>query len=270
MWNLEYELIAILLLTAIIGLIMGRFLCKNGETEERLKKQNIITAFKSAQVDLKYNEDKVTEQSSVITKQNEQISQLEEKISNFDMNLKSSERQRVTLLENLKELEKYKSRFEALTKEFNLQSEMVEKLKNTKGTNIEEIEGLRTSVNVLEKNKQILETKEVKLETQLKTTLDSNKTQAENITELQQLNEKNIKKIHELTQDMEKKMLELTKLQSYKNDMSIDIERLSFLETEYESLAENFNKLIEERDDLLSRIRAISSVVGAVGVDNNN
>ncbi|MCH9741346.1 MAG: hypothetical protein K0U38_11000 [Epsilonproteobacteria bacterium] len=294
MWNLEYELIAILMLAAIIGLLMGRFLCKSGETEERLEKKRVITAFKSTQFDLQKSEDKVTEQASMVTKQKESISQLEEDIVNLNMRLHSSETQRATLLENLKELEKYKSRFEALSKEFQVQSKMVETLKGVKSTKIEEVEGLKTAVKVLQQNKQELEGKESKLKEELDVTLDSSRNQTQKIKELHQLNENSMKAINEmsdqreeLSQKLEQSLAELESLHEhlrvkekayselgkqyseYKNGINIDSERLAFLEKEYEELGQNFNTVLVERDDLLSRIRAISSVVGAVGIDND-
>lgn len=295
MWSLEYELIAILLLVAIIGLFMGRFLCKSGETEERLQKKRIISTLKSTQIDLEKSEEKITEQTSLLTQQKEHISQLEEDIVNLNMRLNSSETQRVALLENLKELEKYKSRFEALSKEFQVQSQIVERLKGEKESKIEEVEGLNTSIKVLQQNKQELEHQTSKLKEELEVALDSNRGQNQQIKELHQLNDNHIKTINEITKQQEElnqkltqSLAELEQLQTelqakekayeklnnayseYQNGINVDSERLAFLEKEYEELGKNFNTILVERDDLLSRIRAISSVVGAVGIDENS
>lgn len=292
MWNLEYELIAILMLAAMIGLLMGRFLCKSGETEERLKKEKVIAAFKSAKLDLEASEARSYEQASVVTHQKESIRDFEENNSNLTMRLNTSEVQRQKLLEELKELEKYKSRFEALEQEFGVQSEQMNRLKEQKGTQIEAIEAQKTQINVLNHTIEELENKQKEREGELDTALDMNRKQGQKIKELYQLNENSMAAINDMSDQREalsdqleaaqgenkrleallhEKEEDFTLLEkefgTYKSSFSMDHERLQFLEKEYEVLGKNFNTVLMERDDLMSRIRAISSVVGAVGID---
>ncbi len=279
MWNLEYELIAILLLAAIIGLIMGRFLCKSGESEEKIKKEKITYAFKSAQSDLKEQVVTIEEQQESIKVKEQNISELEQENSNLTTRLNSSEEENQTLLEELKVLEKYKTRFEALTTEFDVQANFMESLKAKKGSALEEIEQFKVQTNTLkqnivnmeEKSREIVAYKE-KQEKLLDELGSMNKNQDKAINELTLLRDENSVSIEQGTQ-REKQLNQLVK------EHILEIERLKVMEEEYGSYKELFNeaKLLEleesrdrlytEREDLLSRLRAISSVVGAVGVE---
>ena len=292
MWNLEYELIAILILAAIIGVLMGRFLCKSGETEERLEKEKVITAFKSIKHDLIESQDRFEEQSSIMMHQKERISILEQDNSNFQMQLNSSEAERQKLLEELKELEKYRSRFEALSQEFDFQSQQVESIKSEKAQQLEEIESQKTNINVLEHALSELESKHAKVEAELDQALEVNRKEQQKLKEVYHLNDISMTALNDMTDQREQLSEELKEKReeskrlgdllhereedfallekefaAYKQSFNIDDERLSYLEKEFETLSQNFNTVLTDRDDLLSRIRAISSVVGAVGVN---
>jgi len=279
MWNLEYELITILLLAAIIGLIMGRFLCKSGESEEKIKKEKITYAFKSAQSDLKEQVGIIETQQEEMKTKEQNISELEQKNSNLTARLNSSEDENYKLLEELKVLEKYKSRFEALSKEFDVQSNFMETLKAQKSSGLEEIEQFKVQtnrlkqkiVNMEKESKEIVAYKK-KQEKYLDELLTTNKNQDKAINELTLLRDENSVSLEQGSQ-REKQLNQLVK------ENSLEIERLKEMEEEYRIYKEEFNevKLLElekikerlysEREDLISRLRAISSVVGAVGVE---
>jgi predicted RNase H-like nuclease (RuvC/YqgF family) len=152
MWNLELELIAIILIAAVIGLIMGRFLCKSGEADEKAKNVSNITAYKALEINFQKSEERLGEQVSVNHVHEDNIAEQEQNILNLKTKLTSSDKHSTKCLEDLKVLEKYKTRFEALTKEFNLQVEQIEVLKGVKSTNIETIDGFETSSRILEQN----------------------------------------------------------------------------------------------------------------------
>jgi peptidoglycan hydrolase CwlO-like protein len=59
---------------------------------------------------------------------------------------------------------------------------------------------------------------------------------------------------------------EINKLKNAKVERN---ERLEFLEKEYPTLVDKLNVSIADREDLMARIRAISSVAGAVGVEES-
>ncbi len=238
MWNLELELIVIILTAAIIGLLMGRFLCKSGEAEEKAKKASIITAYNALEIDFKKSEERLAEQLSVNHLYEDTIAEREQSILNLTTKLTSSEKHGAKHLEDLKVLEKYKTRFEALTKEFELQVKQIETLKGVKSTNTETIDGFETSSRILEQNFFTL-TKEHAKTTEI----------LEHITRLSQEQKEEIDKL--------------------KNSKIEKHERLAFLEEEYGEIIEKYNTAVEARDDLMARIRAISSVVGAVGVEDS-
>ena len=282
MWNLEYELIAILLLTAIIGLLMGRFLCKSGESEEKRAKDKVSYSLKSAQSDLVSLQVKADNQQETIKLHEQNLSQLEQDKSNLSSRLESSELQSQTLLLELKELEKYRTRYEALSKEFEVQSELMEELRTQKGSGLEEIEQFKVQTNTLKQNIANMEEENSgivayknKQEELLDELVTVNKNQEKTIQELTLLKDENSVRLEE----GEKLQTELE--QQVKENRE-EIEKLKEIEEEYAAYKEAFNEekllqveerlelLYEEREDLTSRLRAISSVVNAVGVEEED
>jgi len=249
MWSLEYELIAILLLAAIIGLLMGRFLCKSGENDERVKKKKVMGAYQSLKEAYSKGEERLVTQVSLNQEQEDSIAELEQMVSNLKTQLNSSDKHGAEHLDQLKVLQKYKTRFEALSNEFKLQESQIERLKEEKRGHIENIEGLETSNGILGQSLESLE--------------EMHEVTEENLENLTELNEEQRKKLEELTLSEEALRVQLDNYKMEKHD------RLEFLEKEYAVVAEKLNLVIDEKEDLMSRIRAISSVVGAVGVNES-
>jgi chromosome segregation ATPase len=282
MWNLEYELIAILLLTAIIGLIMGRFLCKSGESEEKRAKEKVSYSLKSAQSDLVSLQVTTENQQESIKKNEQIISLLEQDKSNLISRLESSELQSQTLLLELKELEKYRTRHEALTKEFEVQSEAMEQLKAQKGSSLEEIEQFKVQTNTLKQNIANMEEENSgivayknKQEKLLDELVTINKNQDKTIYELTLLKDENTLRIEEyskfqieLEEQVKENLLEIEKLKELEEEYNVYKE--AFNEEKLLKLEERLEVLYEEREDLTSRLRAISSVVNAVGVEEES
>ena len=238
MWNLELELIAVILTAAIIGLLMGRFLCKSGEAEQKAKKASIITAYKALELEFEKSEERLSEQVSLSHVYEDNLAEQEQSILNLQTKLASSDKHSTKCLEDLKILEKYKTRFEALTKEFNLQVKQIEDLKGIKSSHRETIDDLRTSHKILEQNHKSL------IEQHAKT------------SEI----------LEQVTTLSEEQQEEIEKLKNIKIERN---KRLEFLEEEYPQLVDKLNVSIADREDLMTRIRAISSVVGAVGVEKS-
>jgi chromosome segregation ATPase len=237
MWSLEYELIIVLLVASFIGLLMGRFLCKNGESEERIEKEKALYAFADARNDLLKQEAMLKKVQENLKEKEERVSELEQHNNNIYTQFSTSDDQRVTLLEELQELEKYKSRFEALTNEFELQSELIKELNREKRVHLEEIESSQALIESLtEKNIKILEKSNA-----LSTTVEEYNLEIERLKEQVVLLEAHKEKFND------EKIKEFTEIEKYLRDELRNIEI--------------------ERDDLVSRLRAISSVVGAVGVE---
>jgi chromosome segregation ATPase len=249
MWNLEYELIAILLITAIIGLLMGRFLCKSGESDEKIKKEKVVRAYQDLQVVNTLSEKRLKEQTLANQEQEDSIAELEQMVSNLKTQLNSSDKHGAEHLEQLKVLQKYQTRFEALSIEFSVQEKQLEKLKEEKREHIENIEALETSNGILGQSLESLE--------------EVHEVSEENLERVSADNEEHRIKIEELL-SIEKELRE--SLENYKIEKH---ERLEYLEKEYAQVVEKLNFVIDEKEDLMSRIRAISSVVGAVGVEEH-
>jgi chromosome segregation ATPase len=247
MWNLEYELVAILLIAAIIGLLMGRFLCKSGEADEKAKKISIITAYKALQIDFNKSEARLNEQVSISHVYEDTLAEQKQSITNLATKLASSNKHSAKHLEDVKVLAKYQTRFEALTKEFEIQNSKIEMLKNEKDSNIETIDGFETSSRILDQNFNSLNYKHDET--------------VHVLEEVSLLSKEQKKQIDAL---LERESYLLQELKNFKIDKH---DRLLFLEKEYTSISTKLNTAIDERDDLMTRIRAISSVVGAVGVE---
>ncbi len=345
MLSLEMELIAVLLLTAVVGILMGRFLCKSGENEERRKKRKVIHAFETSQHELKISRDRLKEYSFKMTELEDTIAKREQQIRNMETKLLASDKQVVKLLDELKILEKYRPRFESLSNEFNLQSRELDRVKAEKRVYKKEIEDLNISSHRLDKSlveskkrESELEGSIEKLKQKLKEERISYKNSEESRTEefeslLQKINQKYIKELNvknrayerleqelnkrykdtveqkdrayeKLEQELNRKYnsivrqkdeaydrLEHDKSKEYQNmvesksesykklreeyeefklNYNLDSDRLTNIEEENRRIYQTLETIAMERDDLLARLRAVSSVVNAVGVDNNN
>ncbi|RUM75641.1 MAG: hypothetical protein DSZ11_01825, partial [Sulfurovum sp.] len=289
-----------------------------------------------------------------------QLSDFKQKYNNAQTALNISDNQREKLLKDLKVLEKYKSRFEALQNEFKLQNRLLDELKGQKIKNLEKIGELETiksnqeksisnlnkkyqeanseiarleaiirekdlsteelELKLKEKYKAIIEEKDKEYKDMLheknrayeklekeknqeyKNMLEErnrayNKLEQEKIKEYRNmLEEKNSaydkleqektkeykdmvqqysETIEKLKEEHTKSYIKLEKekdsiedeYETFKINFNLDSDRLASLESDYEKMYGTLNRVIEERDDLLSRLRAISSVVGAIGID---
>lgn len=328
MLSLGIELIVVLLLMAVVGLLMGRFLCKSGESDEKEQKKKVIHAFQTSQSELEISRERVKEQSLNMTELEDTIARREQHIRNMETKLLSSDKHRVKLLEELKTLEKYKARFESLTEEFDVQKSELEILKSDKIENQKKIDGFKISTNRL--NKTIFNSKssEVELESEIEKLDQTVNRQKEAYRESTSKREK---KYEELIQESHKKhqeklnskdnaydklqhqkekayremleskeeayeTLEKSRTKIYQNmlesknelyqelreelesveseyeefkiNYNLDSDRLNTIEEENQKIYNTLDTIAHERDDLLARLRAISSVVGAVGIEN--
>ena len=320
MLNLELELIAILILTAVIGLLMGRFLCKSGESDEREKKKQVIHAFKSSQSELEISRERANEQALLLQMHENSIATHEQELNNLNTRVRSSDKQKELLLEELKQLEKYKPRFESLSKEFHFQSELIDKLKSERVAILSEKEELTILSNSLNKNishlksdneqkeqnfaklKKVFEeefkktikekdnsyeTLKQKLEKSIQEKVNNHETSQEKLhreyklliktknneyealeSEQNKLYKNMVNSNSETHNELKKELESITEEhEEFKINYHLDNHRLETLDKENTKIYHTLETLISERNDLLSRLRAISSVVGAVGVD---
>ena len=316
MLSLGYELIAIFLLVVVIGVLMGRFLCKSGESEERENKKKVIYAYESTQKELEFQQNRVEEYASQLQLKEDYIAQYEQSIHNLNTKLDSSNQERKKLLEELKVLDKYKSKFESLDKEFKIQSKMLEQLKDEKINNQKEIADFKILTNELHKNITSLQKNIEELEGEVLSLNNHLKEQKEHYeTVIQKINESHeeykvkileayeqnkVKMLKEHKEDKVKILKEheqykvkllkeheeykLKTLKEYKEldkkyqelnreykefveNHNFDSDRLETLEVENKKIYHILKNVKMEREDLLNRLRAISSVVGAVGIE---
>ena len=237
MWSLESELIVVLLVASFIGLLMGRFLCKNGESEERIEKEKVLYALADAKSNLLKQEAILKKLQENLKEKEERVSELEQHNNNIHTQFNTSDNQRITLLEELQSLEKYKSRFEALTTEFEIQSELIKDLNQEKRVYLEEMDSSQALIESLsEKNIKILEKS-----SELSTMVEEANSEIERLKKLVVLLEAHKEKFND------EKIKKFSEIEKY--------------------LRAELKNIEIERDDLVSRLRAISSVVGAVGVE---
>jgi len=351
MLDLEIELLIVLIIIAIIGIVMGRFLCKSGEKEEREEKKKVIYAYKTAQHQMEIYENQIGEHTLENHQLESQLSDFKQRYSNAQTALNVSDNQREKLLKDLKVLEKYKSRFESLQNEFKLQNGLLDELKGQKIKNLEKIGELETikgnqekSISNLNKKyqesnseidrleeiirKKDLSTEELELKLKEKykviieekdnaykkleedkekeykdmlqeknrayDKLEEDKTkecknmlneingayddlEQEKNREYKDMRQEYNETIEKLKEEHTSSYIELKQekesiedeYETFKINFNLDSDRLESLEHDYEKMYGTLNRVIEERDDLLSRLRAISSVVGAVSVEKH-
>jgi len=307
MLDLEIELIVVLIIIAIIGIIMGRFLCKSGEKEVREEKKKVVYAHKKAQHQIGIYENQIEKKTSENHQLESQLSDLKQKYSNAQTALSISDNQREKLLKDLKIFEKYKSRFEALQDEFKLHNRLVDELKGQKIKNLEKIGELESLKSNQEKSIENLNKKyqesnseiarlealikeknlsteelELKLKEKYKAIIEEKESLYEKLEEEKNRAYKDTIQDHRNTMEALKEehttsYIELKKekeriedeYETFKLNFNFDSDRLASLERDYEKMYNTLNSIIGERDDLISRLRAISSVVGAVSVEKH-
>ena len=283
MLSLEFELIAILVLATVIGILMGRFLCKNGENEERERKHKVVHSYKALKNEFEISQKKVKEQGFVLKALEEGVAQGEQEIENRQTRLNSSDKQRTQLLDELKVLEKYRSRFESLDREFVFQSKVVEGLKNEKISNQKEIADFKARQGELEssmvKLTENLKYQGVQHENMLQKTHKKYQFKLESKARIYEKVEDEMNKRYKDTVQLKDEAYEELSIlfnsvekeyEEFKINYSLDSDRLDTLELDHQKIYHTLETIVLERDDLVVRLRAISSVVGAVGIDGSN
>ena len=265
MLSLGVEIVAILLLTAVIGLLMGRFLCKSGENEEREQKKKVIHAFKTSKNELEISRERVKDQVLQITELEYTVARREQKINNLETKLLSSDKERAELLEELKILEKYKPRFEALDNEFKIQSDLVKNLKSEKISNQEKIDKFQILTTNLNANIENLEKKKRELESEIKQLTNiSKQRERESEASYKKLIENRDKAYDKLQQESAEKLKTIIKskddafekLQKSSYQKYIQLENskdVAYNKLKQES-QQSYNELKKEKDTLYNKL----------------
>ncbi|MEA2029514.1 MAG: hypothetical protein U9N49_11140 [Campylobacterota bacterium] len=275
MLSLEFEIVIILTLFAIVGFLLGRFLCKSGEIEERQAKEELSKSLELTQLELQKSHTIQQELKDTISNHEQKVSNLEQDIANNNTQMLSLNSQKSQLLDNLRQLEKYEARFKALSNEFNLQANAMDELKKDKSLTIQKLDESNTFNTILKQKLSELQTRSDKIKA-------NNDILSEKLIMLSNA-DKNAKvlkdKIDQLNTALNTKNSQYDTLHSkytvlsseyknYKDAITQNDDRLVFLENEYQKSSEILEEITAQRDDLLARIRAISSVVDAVGVEH--
>jgi len=250
MLNLEFELIAILILVAVIGILMGRFLCKNGENEEREKKEKIIHAYKALKNEFDISQDKIQEQLLSLKELENHLALAKQEIENSNARLKSSDVQRDKLLSELKNLEKYKPKFESLDREFKLQSKIVEGLKNEKIANQKEIADFKIISNRLNKTISDFKVKEGEWEREK---INLNKTITEQGVMYKKSSVDSEQKIKEIVRSKEKEYEDILQKTHKKYQSKLESKTRMYEKLEEESIAK-YRELVQEKDKAYEKL----------------
>ncbi len=288
MSHLLGELLLVLVLSALIGWFMGRFFCKSGEYEERdLKtkslKQNTLLQTNLEQMDKDYSQSKLESKE-----QHDQISVLQQNNSGLESKITTLNKERDMMRLQLQQLDQYKSKFESLSDDSNLQKKQLLKAKEQNINHSDQIETLLGIRNKLEKqldtNKnayQSLEKKLIEAENiqearleQIQFFADNEKEYKHSIKELEQhilhLQQENADKASiqdTLEQTSKEKQMFEAKCLNLKEESLAFGSKLTNLLEEKDTLAKQVEQLNIENNDYLGRLRAVSSVIDVVGTE---
>ena len=251
MLNLELELLGILILVAVIGLLMGRFLCKNGEYTERAEKEKSINEYKTLHSELESILTRENKQLYIIKELNDKLIEQEDKIDSFNSKQFSLNTQREELLRELHAMEIYKPKFKSLKKEYDIKLKEIDKLKEDNIINKKIISNFEISTNELDRKLEYIKEKNLKF----KDNINRYQAQLQSKTKELELSKKEIKSVE-------------SDYAEFKINYNLNNNKIKMLESDNKKLYHTLENIVFERDNLLSRLRAISSVIGVVGIDN--
>ncbi len=288
MLNLLTELSLVLATAAFIGWLMGRYLCKSGEYEQRsnnksLQKKN---TFLQSQLDQREKEYQLMlQKTQEITTHN---TQLEQQLVAATEKIESLTAEREEHLLRLQESAQYRSRLKTLMEDYEIEKQQRLKQKQKVINLTEQIDEWANQQNSLQKKLDATKKHCQQKERELDNTTRAYEEQAEELAhlatsakQLQETLKRNKQLETELAQIQEEYATLQSRLQQTGNDYSKLQKRCATLSQDSLGFAKKMealnqeksrlNRLIEtmtiEKNDYLGRLRAISSVVDVVGTE---
>ncbi|HHH49831.1 MAG TPA: DUF1049 domain-containing protein [Saprospiraceae bacterium] len=250
MWNLEYELTLILIVAAIIGWFMGRFVCKSNEHQERSNNKALNKENQRLEALIAEKDTEIHAISNKVMSKNDQIKELEHENNTANTLLETLKHEHESNLSQLQKLKPFQAQFEQLSQDYDVQSQQIIQHKTTLQKLQEELN--KTQVKLadytkkaaeLEQQNALLNKKIDTLNHQLNNSQDEYGSQKDKFIEL-------VERYNELKKEAESNQ---EKVEKAAQDKQI--------------LKQKISQITEENGDLISRLRAISSVVGAVGTE---
>ena len=117
MWNLLTELSLLFLIAILIGWLMGRYLCKSGEIDERNQKESFLKEKTHLATTLQQRDGEYQKALQKINTNEKLIAEHEQKISSLHGQLDALSNEKEKLLENLQELSQVETLLKALTED---------------------------------------------------------------------------------------------------------------------------------------------------------
>ncbi len=305
------EMMFLLLATAIISGLLGRFLCKSNDRGLFAEKKQCLSELTSIQKQRDDWEVRANQWQKKFEEANEKLATHEYDKNSLQSQLESTEQERQSLLQEVKKVDLYKAKWDSTSEELAcLQAQLQNALKK--------LDMAQQKIAQLNESNSTLEEKLEKLKQHLINQVEKNQAFKEHCHHLRANNQelKVIEKDYlQLKQNFDELSGDHHQLKVDNEDLLLDREKLERLQTQYENLAEEskdlselrqktssltkernklrskaqqlqhqlasiseahdeqvemVHRLISQRDDFLSRLHAVSSVVGAMGVSEQH
>lgn len=280
MLHLIHEMIFLLLTTALVSALLGRFWCTSNERDIAAEKNACLSELKNLQKQRDKWEVSANKWQQKFAEMDEKLSFKEQEKNNLCMQLAAAEKESEQLLVKLKKADICKSKLSAAQEELNAcQAEYQislkrlqdakkqlglvteshhnaqEQLEKTKQHLLEAVnknKAFRKHYDALQANNQQLQQKEADYYA-LK----------ETIAELSQENQQ----LRQNKSSLQSKLASFKQLYQENQDLHSELDALTAAHDELETTIKD---LIRQRNDCLSRLHAVSSVVGAVNAESDD
>ena len=171
MWNLEYELALILISAAIIGWIMGRFVCKSNEHKERSNNKALANENQRLEKLLTDKDTEIHKAGSKILAKNDQIIELEHRNNTTKTMLDTLRHEHDSTLSQLQTLKPFQAKFKQLSEDYDKQSQQIVQFKSDLQKHQEELNSSHALSNkqqaqLSEYKKKIAELEQIKIDLQ--------------------------------------------------------------------------------------------------------
>jgi len=303
MAHLINEMIFLLLATACISALLGRFLCKSNERTILAEKKQCQTELTRIQKQRDEWEIRANHWQSKLEETNENLAEQTYAKSSLETQIEAAAKERENLLMEVKKNDIYKARLASVNQQLKTNQSQLKTL-------LKKFEHAQAKINQLSESNTTLEEKLVHLKQHFDDMLDKNKAfkqhchslrtsneelkateneyyqLKESFAELSQEHQKLIRQNAKL-QANQKHLAEFKKLQNenkalhaLRDEVTQLIEErdqlheenqylqneLTSISAAHDEQSEILQRLMSQRDDFLSRLHAVSSVVGAMSV----
>lgn len=271
------EIVFLLLATAFVSALLGRFLCKSNERAISGEKKQCLAELTQVQKQRDSWEIQSNQWQKKLVETDEKLANKEYEKNSLKTQLDASEKERADLLIEVKKNDVCKAKVASLTEELKTgQAQLHIALKK--------IENLQNKiVEVTQKNSALEENLDQAKRfgrdmTEKHNVLQENYQQLEQENKALQLDRQALLKLQKIHQKLEMESKDLPALRRKVKALTEERntlqkanqhlqEQLASISAAHDEQAEIVLRLMSQRDDFLSRLNAVSSVVGAMGIN---